>query len=218
MLKTYLLRIRSEKGERAARQLLTNAGIESVARSTTRPAGSAWATAKRALKAIAEILGPEALRKRGEWTSSPEALGTLVRMLRVAERPIDAYRYLASNSREVTRIGTWELEEPGKKDGGAEPAKKVEPLAVKMTYRLREDADESVDRNDKEGEELLCAARKGELASLPTIWGLPDATVTHEACIAKGAEACVYGVTWEGTKQRTAPSRGLPRRPSRWGA
>ena len=144
MLKTYLLRIRSEKGERAARQLLTNAGIDP----STVDNETGWlsvGTAKRALKAIAEILGPEALRKRGEWTSSPEALGTLVRMLRVAERPIDAYRFLASNSREVTRIGTWELEEPGKKDGGAEPAKKVEPLAVKMTYRLREDADESVD-------------------------------------------------------------------------
>ncbi|MGO8993985.1 MAG: serine/threonine-protein kinase [Polyangiaceae bacterium] len=207
LLKTYLLRIRSEKGERAARQLLTNAGIDP----STVDNETGWlsvGTAKRALKAIAEILGPEALRKRGEWTSSPEALGTLVRMLRVAERPIDAYRFLASNSREVTRIGTWELEEPGKKDGGAEPAKKVEPLAVKMTYRLREDADESVDRNDKEGEELLCAAREGELASLPTIWGLPDATVTHEACIAKGAEACVYGVTWEGTKQRTGPVAG----------
>ena len=28
LLKTYMLRIRSEKGERAARQLLTNAGID----------------------------------------------------------------------------------------------------------------------------------------------------------------------------------------------
>ena len=208
ILKTYLLRIRSEKGERAARQLLTNAGIDpSIVENET-----GWVSliaAKRALKAIADLLGMDGLRKRGEWTTHAEALGTQVRMLRVAERPIDAYRYLASNAREQTRIGTWELEELDKKEGGADPAaKKVEALAIKMTYRLREDADEGVDRNDNEGEEVLCAAREGELASVPTIWGLPDATVTHEQCIAKGGEACVYGVAWEGTKLRTGPYAG----------
>ncbi len=208
ILKTYLLRIRSEKGERAARQLLTNAGIDPALVDNETGWLSAQAT-KRALKGISELLGPESLKKRGEWTTHAEALGTQVRMLRVAERPIDAYRYLASNAREQTRIGTWEIEELDKKEGGTDPAaKKVEALAVKMTYRLREDADEGVDRNDNEGEEVLCAAREGELASVPTIWGLPDATVTHEQCIAKGGEACVYGVAWEGTKLRTGPYAG----------
>src|ERR1700722_6416078 len=123
LLKTYLLRIRSEKGERAARQLLTNAGIDP----STVDNQTGWlsvAAAKRALRAISDLLGPDALKKRGEWTSNPEALGTLVRMLRVAERPIDAYRYLASNSREVTRIGTWELEELRKGDEAGGTGKK----------------------------------------------------------------------------------------------
>src|SRR5579864_393177 len=87
ILKTYLLRIRSEKGERAARQLLTNAGIDP----STVDNETGWLSvgaAKRALRAISELLGPEALRKRGEWTTHAEALGTLVRMLRVAARPI----------------------------------------------------------------------------------------------------------------------------------
>ena len=35
----------------------------------------------------------------------------LVRMLRASERPVDAYRYLAQNAREATRVGTWEIEE-----------------------------------------------------------------------------------------------------------
>ena len=207
ILKTYLLRIRSEKGERAARQLLTNAGIEPSLVDNETGWLSAQAT-KRALRGISELLGNEALKSRGEWTTHAEALGTQVRMLRVSERPIDAYRYLASNAREQTRIGTWEIEELDRKDGGTDPAKKVEPLAVKMTYRLREDADDGVDKNDHEGEELLCAAREGELASVPTIWGLPDATVTHEQCIAKGGEACVYTVSWEGTKLRMGPYAG----------
>ena len=73
--------------------------------------------AKRALRAIPDQLGTDALKKRGDWMTHPEALGTLVRMLRVADRPVDAYRYLAANAREQTRIGTWEIEE----------AKSVEP-------------------------------------------------------------------------------------------
>src|SRR3954469_8489886 len=87
ILKTYLLRIRSEKGERAGRALLANAGIDQSLVDNETGWLSAGAT-KRALRAIAELLGAEAIKKRGEWTTHPEALGTLVRMLRVADRPI----------------------------------------------------------------------------------------------------------------------------------
>jgi serine/threonine-protein kinase len=209
LLKTYMLRIRNEKGERAARSLLTNAGIEP----STIDNETGWVSliaAKRALKAIADLLGMEALRKRGEWTVHPEALGTQVRMLRVAAYPVDGYRYLASNAREVTRIGTWDLDElaPKSEEGEAPKKAPAQPLAIKMTYRFREDADESVDRGDMAGEELLCAAREGELASMPSIWGLPDATVAHETCLAKGDDACTYRVTWIATKQRTGPIAG----------
>src|ERR1700759_1023091 len=110
VLKTYLLRVRTEKGERTARQLLAGAGIDSgVVDNET-----GWVSqlaAKRALRAIAELLGRDAIRHRGRWTTHPEALGVLVRMLRTSTPPIDAYRYLAQNAREVTRIGTWEIEE-----------------------------------------------------------------------------------------------------------
>jgi serine/threonine protein kinase len=215
ILKTYLLRIRSEKGERAARQLLTAAGIDP----STVDNETGWLSsgaAKRALRAIADILGPEALRHRGEWVTHAEALGTLVRMLRVAEQPVDAYRYLAANSREVTRIGSWELEEITKDDDGdpkktvkrKDHDKKAKVEAVRMTYRPREDADEGIDRSDTAGEELLCAAREGELASYPRVWGMPDAEVTHLSCIAKGAETCVYNVRWQRTRSHTGPVIG----------
>jgi serine/threonine-protein kinase len=208
LLKTYLLRLRAEKGERSARQLLTAAGIDPTAVDNE----TGWlsvAAAKRALRAIADQLGPEALRNRGEWVTHAEALGTHVRMLRVAEHPIDAYRYLSANSREVTRIGTWELEELAKADAkDKEGKKKAEIEAVRMTYRPREDADEGIDRSDNAGEELLCAARQGELISFPRIWGLPDAEVVHEQCIAKGADACVYTVRWQRTRSRTGPLVG----------
>src|SRR5260370_4643250 len=110
VLKTYLLRMRTEKGERSVRQLLASAGIDPGAIDNE----TGWVSeiaAKRALRAISEQLGREAIRHRGDWATHPEALGVLVRMLRASERPADAYRYLAQNAREVTRVGSWQIED-----------------------------------------------------------------------------------------------------------
>jgi serine/threonine-protein kinase len=197
VLKTYLLRARTEHGERAARQLLAGAGIDPSAVDNE----TGWVSqlaAKRALRAIADLLGRDAIRHRGDWVTHPEALGVLVRMLRASEQTIDAYRYLAQNAREATRVGTWQIEEgdtPGRKRHGV-------VRGVRMTYRPRTDAADESSERDVEGEELLCDARAGELASLPRIWGLDDAEVTQETCIAKGAEACVYDVRWTVRRSR----------------
>jgi serine/threonine protein kinase len=198
VLKTYLLRVRTEKGERVARQLLGGAGIEPSAVDNE----TGWVSqlaAKRALRGIAELLGRDAIRHRGEWVTHPEALGVLVRMLRASERPVDAYRYLAQNAREATRVGTWEIEERAddkKKKAG-------EVRSVRLTYRTRTDGgDDPAERIDAEGEELLCDARAGELASLPRIWGLGEAEVTHDKCISKGADACIYDVKWTSKRLR----------------
>jgi serine/threonine-protein kinase len=214
VLKTYLLRVRAEKGERAVRQLLAGAGIDPAAVDNETGWVSAQA-AKRALRAIGQLLGAETIRARGEWVTHPEALGTLVRMLRVAEHPVDAYRYLAANAKEITRIGTWELEEIGATITGASgkptDTKRAKAIieAVRMTYRPREDTGEEADpRADQEGEALLCAAREGELASLPRIWGLPDAEIIQETCLAKGGDACTYVVRWRATHPKTGPVLG----------
>ncbi len=190
ILKTYLLRLRAEKGERTVRALLTGAGIDPAAVDNETGWLSQVAT-KRALKALRDELGPDALRRRGDWTTHAEALGTVVRMLRQAEQPLDAYRYLATNAKEVTRVGTWEIDEPpnAQKD-------KAAVTGVRLTYRLRDDNDEGLEI-DSANEDLLCQAREGELASYPRIWGFGDAEVSHEACIAKGGEACVYAVKWK---------------------
>ena len=190
VLKTYLLRIRGEKGERAVRQVLASAGIDPTVVENETGWVSA-AAARRALRAIVQQLGPEAIRQRGEWVTQPEALGTLVRMLRGAEYPVDAYRYLAANAKEVTRIGTWEIAElpPGKTNSAA-------VNSVRMTYRTRTDGDDSQEAFDTEGEKLLCAAREAELASYTRIWGLPEAVVIVEKSLAKGDDASVYLVRW----------------------
>ena len=99
-------------------------------------------------QAFATALGDDALRKRGEWMTHPENLGVYVRLLRGATAPIDAYRWIAANAAESTRLGTWELEERG-------------PDAVRLTYVPRPEADSPQD------DEMLCRAREGELVALP---------------------------------------------------
>ena len=226
LLKTYLLRIRSEKGERAVRTILANAGIDPGMVDNETGWVSSLA-AKRALRGICELLGMDALRQRGEWVTNAEALGAMVRMLRSAEYPIDAYEYLAENAREVTRIGTWEIAVVAAKDADKEPPSTVEidadapPVsaepkkkkgnrarvrAVRLVYRPRTDGYDEPEKPDTATEVLFCAAREGELAGMPRIWGLPDARITHETCLAKGDDACTYLCEWDlpATKSVTA--------------
>ena len=225
LLKTYLLRVRAEKGDRVVRSILSDAGIDpSMVDNET-----GWVStlaAKRALRGIGEVLGMDALRRRGEWVTNAEALGALVRMLRSAEHPIDAYRYLADNAKEVTRVGTWELELPGAPkaadkagEGDAFPAaeKPTTPAkipnrdavrAVRLIYRPRSDGYDDAEKVDAASEVLFCAAREGELAGIPRIWGLPDASVTHESCLAKGDESCTYLVEWQAPTARHGAAIG----------
>lgn len=217
LLKTYLLRIRGEKGDRAVRSILATAGIDpSMVDNET-----GWVStlaARKALRGICEELGSiDALRHRGEWVTNPEALGAHVRMLRSAEQPVDAYVYLADNAREVTRVGSWDFElatsKSARKPGGLDdepnesdaeltdaakrlPKDKTSVRAVRLIYCPREESYDE-DNPDLEGEALFCAAREGELTAIPRIWGLSDARVTHETCIAKGDECCSYLVEWD---------------------
>jgi serine/threonine-protein kinase len=219
ILKTYLLRIRSEKGERASRAILTDAGIDpSMVDNET-----GWVStqaAKKALRGICQQLGSvDSLRSRGDWVTNAEALGSMVRMLRTAEQPVDAYVYLADNAREVTRVGSWDFELPSavkaeaakpasengdtgdseqEKEDAAKrlPKDKATVRSVRLIYRHRSDGYDDGDKPDPQAEALFCAAREGELTSIPRIWGLEDAKVTHEKCIAKGDDCCSYLVEW----------------------
>jgi serine/threonine-protein kinase len=177
LLKPYLLRLRSVKDDAAVRALMSVAGIPlSVIDDET-----GWISviaARRALAAIEDALGAGVLTRLDTWLTHPENLGTYVRMLRTASKPLDAYRFLAQYPDQASRIGSYELTE-------------ISPLSVRMAYRLRDDSETS------HRHRLFCDAREGELSSLPHFWGQPDATVVHEACLHKGDPTCTYLVTWK---------------------
>ena len=114
----------------------------------------------------------------------PESLGAYVRMLRVASAPEDAYRYLAANASETTRVGTCELKAAG-------------PSSAEIVYRPRAESEEG------QGDELLCAARRAELSAIPLIWGLPAANIEHPRCLARGDAECAYQVRWRFGQKRS---------------
>ena len=177
-LKPYFLRIRAERGERAATDMLLEAGIEAAMLQDE----TTWISADRARRAlfrVAQEIGAAAIESRGIFGTHPEVLGGYVRMLRGAKSPTAAYAYLAANAAESTRLGEWEL-----------VADAIHPL--RMTFRSRAAGDAG---GFEEGDELMCAARRGELASVPTFWGEPEARITHETCVAKGDDTCVYDIT-----------------------
>jgi len=180
--KPYLLRVRAERGEAALRALLATAGI---------PVGlmnddSGWVSVnagRRLLRALASALGPGAVNERGAWMTHPESLGAYVRMLRVASAPQDAYRYLAANAAETTRVGTCELKSSG-------------PRSAEITYRPRPEHEEGQE------DELLCAARSAEFSAIPLIWGLPAASIEHPRCLARGDDECAYLIRWTFGRKR----------------
>lgn len=184
LLKPYLLRLREERGEPAVKALLASVGIPP----SLIDSDSGWITvaaARRALGELATALGEQSLTSWGPWMTHPETLGIYVRMLRVASAPADAYRYLAANASERTRIGTYELLTSSNE-------------SASLIYRPRPDADFA------RGDELLCSLRRAELVSVPRIWGLGDAVLEHPECLAQGANHCRYELLWTPPRRRNA--------------
>ncbi len=182
LLKPYLLRLREERGEAAVKALLSSVGIPPALLDSD----AGWLTVAAARRALAELaiaLGEGSLGSWGPWMTHPETLGAYVRMLRVASQPVDAYRFLAANSAERTRIGSYELLSSASEH-------------VVVAYKPRPDADV------QEPDELLCFLRRAELVSLPRIWGLGDARIAHPECVAKGAAQCRYELSWATPKHR----------------
>ena len=49
-----------------------------------------------------------------------------------------------------------------------------------------------------------CEYTIGLLTQIPVLFGQPPATVRHDVCQVRGAEACLYAVTWDRRTRRSA--------------
>ncbi len=183
LLRPYLLRLAEEHGNEAVQGVLAEARI----RRSEVDNDSAWtpvASISRALEALAHRLGPDALATRGRWATHPDVLGLYVRLLRVATHPGDAYKHLAENSSEYSRVGSYELT-------------LSDPSRVVLCYKPRpESPDQSSQR--------LCDTRRAELRSIPRLWGLPEAELSETSCIAQGDPKCTYELRWRARRRTTA--------------
>lgn len=182
VLKPYLLRLRDERGDAAARALLSTVGLPgSILEDET-----AWISvgaARRALRALSTALGDEAIAHCSSWVVHAEALGAYVQMLRVSSTPLDAFQYITAHAAETTRVGAYRLTELGKN-------------RIEIEYTPSAGLD--TDQNDP----LLCVARSAELESLTLFWGLAPAVITHEACLAQGDTTCRYTIRWINQRSR----------------
>lgn len=188
LLRPYLLRLAAEQGKDAALAVLEDARI----RRSEIDHDSVWlpvASVQQTLQSLADRLGEEALRTRGHWATHPDVLGIYVRLLRVVSHPIDAYRHLADNSSEYSRIGSYEL-------------KQAECSRASLIYRPRPEGPNQTSR-------LLCLMRQAELRSLPCLWGLPEAELVEPSCIARGDAVCGYDLSWTSERRAYTPLGAL---------
>ncbi len=182
LLKPYVLRLRNERGETAARALLSTVGLATFVIEDE----TAWisvSAARRALRALATALGDEAIAHCAPWMTHPETLGGYVQVLRVATEPLDAYRHLTAHASETTRVGKFQMKELGRGK-------------IEITYRPIAGSEE------EQTDLLLCMSRSAELESVPRFWGLPAATVEHPECLARGGSCCRYVLRWNEHRPR----------------
>lgn len=187
-LRSVFLHLQAAQGRRAALDVLAEAGVSA----SELWHDSAWVSlgvAQRLLDEVIARLGETAVASRGEYATNPEVLGTYMRLLRHARTLREGYSYLAKNSSESIRIGTYELA-------------RVARGSARLVYTpIRElELDQSA--------RCLCLLRQAELRALPILWGLPEAELSETDCLAKGADSCVYQLQWSPLQKRYWPLGG----------
>ncbi len=177
LLRPALLRLEQSRGRGAVTQALSDAGLyqNEVGHD------SAWislACTKIILEKVIRELGEDAVSSRGEFNTDPSVLGIHMRLLRKAPWPRDAYTYAVNSASEQLRVGSFSLEESS------------DESAV-ITYTPFQEVE--ADQKDR----CFCLLRQAELKSYPALWGLAEAKLEEESCLAHGDLTCRYRLEWE---------------------
>jgi diguanylate cyclase (GGDEF)-like protein len=177
--------VRQHAGEAAVEETLRRAGITFTAHDLSLP--SHWVsydTRIRLFTAATEVLGdPRTMFRVGREALSHGMNPGLVLLVRAIGSPRQVYRQLPRAVAKFSTTSTMEIVE-----GGATEAT--------IRFRLHEGFAHS---------RLDCDYAQGLIGMVPTIFGLPEASLLHNECESDGYPACIYHLTWE--NRRRAPWR-----------
>lgn len=189
LLRPALLHLEKARGRGAVTQALSDAGLYQDELGHD----SAWislSNARVVLETVIRHLGDSAVSSRGEFNDSPQVLGMHMRLLRKAAWPQDAYAAAVNSASEQVRIGSFTLE-----DSASE--------SVTIVYTPFQELEAEQRRK------CFCLLRQAEFKSYPTLWGLDEAKLVEESCLANGDMTCRYHLRWQKPAPLLAPWTGL---------
>ena len=168
--------VRSRRGPAAVERLLELAGEQRPLRVLEDEAG--WSTQEQKVRlfeaAVAVLDDPLASRHIGETVLEPRTGASLKWLVRTLGSPAALLRSVAKASAKFSTNYTCQASSVGRRE------------AV-IVNRLHDGYEPNV---------LDCEYTMGLLTTVPSIFGLPPATVEHDECQVRGAPACVYRLRW----------------------
>jgi diguanylate cyclase (GGDEF)-like protein len=169
--------VRRHGGEDAVARLLAEAG-ETRSLSLLEDEGSwtSYDTKVRLFEAAARVTGqPDVARRIGEGALASSVGGSLKLLIGLVGSPAQVARGIA---RAHSKFST----------AAEMTALTVGPTSAIIRYRLHDGHRPSA--HD-------CGYTIGLLTQIPVLFGQPPATVRHDVCQVRGADACLYAVTWD---------------------
>lgn len=182
--------LRSWGGEAAVDQLLRVADVGFTAAELEDP--SRWysyATRIRLFEAATQVTGdPDVTFAIGATAPENGLAPTVILLLQAVGTPAQIIRQLPAAVTKFSTTSTMEVLELGR-------------THASLRFRLHEGYTHS---------RLDCRYAQGLLSNIPTLCGLPPATIDHRACESDGAPACIYEVHWR-RRSRLPWRRGYDR-------
>lgn len=132
---------------------------------------------------------PAFFEQIGQLSFQRRYMGIMRPIIQASNSPRFVYKGMLSNIARFNKVGSFEVIEEG-------------PCLLDLRYRPKPGAP-----TEREG--LVCAARRGQISAIPTLFGLPPAEVEHDSCLASGDPHCRYHITWRPPVSRWRPLLGF---------
>lgn len=177
MSSVLIRRVRRVRGERGLTELLERAGSKrTIAYLDDIGNWISFDEAMALLAAAAEVMGdPQIARRLGEETIAQHTGTPVATLLRSLGSPEEIYRQITQTASKFSTVSLLEAQD-------------VEPGRAVVRGSARPGFVRTVPH---------CDWTKGLLSQPTVMFGLPPAAVTEAACQARGADACLYEITWD---------------------